>query len=281
MYREYDFNGAVRGEYVFGDDVYIDDDYMDELWKQYRGFPEYWVSTHGRVWSDYEQWFIYGSPNPENGYIDFSLRRNGVRYHRTLHRMMGEMFIPNPYNLPFVRHLDDIPDHNWLENLCWGTRKDNAQDCIRNGNFKFFSAEDRELAMKKRRRPVMAIRFRDGFRSVYPSQQEASRLLDIDQVCISDVVRGRKHGASGYYFMNADEEFDKDQYEYAKKHFVSKCPFIVAINCKTGEEILFHGLTEAANALGMSIASISNVLREKQRSAKGWYFKYAYPEEDD
>ena len=55
MYREYDFNGAVRGEYVFGDDVYIDDDYMDELWKQYRGFPEYWVSTHGRVRSDYEQ----------------------------------------------------------------------------------------------------------------------------------------------------------------------------------------------------------------------------------
>ena len=79
----------------------------------------------------------------------------------------------------------------------------------------------------------------------------------------------------------ADEEFDKDQYEYAKKHFVSKRPFIVAINCKTGEEILFHGLTEAANALGMSIASVSNVLREKQRSAKGWYFKYAYPEEDD
>lgn len=281
MYREYDFNGAVRGEYVFGDDVYIDDDYMDELWKQYRGFPEYWVSTHGRVWSDYEQWFIYGSPNPESGYIDFSLKRNGVRYHRTLHRMMGEMFIPNPNNLPLVRHLDDIPDHNWLENLYWGSTEDNMQDCIRNGNFRYLTNDDREKAMQKRRSPVVAIRFRDGTRIVYPSQQEASRQLGINQRDISDVVRRNNHGAKGYYFMNADEKFDKNRYEYAKKHFVPQRPFIVAINCETGEEILFHGLTETANTLEMSIASVSNVLREKQRSAKGWYFKYAYPEEDD
>ena len=281
MYREYDFNGAVRGEYVFGDDVYIDDDYMDELWKQYRGFPEYWVSTHGRVWSDYEQWFIYGSPNPESGYIDFSLKRNGVRYHRTLHRMMGEMFIPNPNNLPLVRHLDDIPDPNWLENLYWGSTEDNMQDCIRNGNFRYLTDDDREKAMQKRRSPVVAIRFRDGTRTVYPSQQEASRQLGINQRDISDVVRRNNHGAKGYYFMNADEKFDKNRYEYAKKHFVPQRPFIVAINCETGEEILFHGLTEAANTLGMSIASVSNVLREKQRSAKGWYFKYVYPEEDD
>lgn len=281
MYREYDFNGAVRGEYVFGDDVYIGDDYMDELWKQYRGFPEYWVSTHGRVWSDYEQWFIYGSPNPESGYIDFSLKRNGVRYHRTLHRMMGEMFIPNPNNLPLVRHLDDIPDHNWLENLYWGSTEDNMQDCIRNGNFRYLTDDDREKAMQKRRSPVVAIRFRDGTRTVYPSQQEASRQLGINQRDISDVVRRNNHGTKGYYFMNADEKFDKNRYEYAKKHFVPQRPFVVAINCETGEEMLFHGLTEAANTLGMSIASVSNVLREKQRSAKGWYFKYAYPEEDD
>lgn len=281
MYREYDFNGAVRGEYVFGDDVYIDDYYMDELWKQYCGFPEYWVSTHGRVWSDYEQWFIYGSPNPESGYIDFSLKRDGARYHRTLHRMMGEMFIPNPNNLPLVRHLDDIPDHNWLENLYWGTTEDNMQDCIRNGNFRYLTDDDREKAMQKRRSPVVAIRFRDGTRTVYPSQQEASRQLGINQRDISDVVRRNNHGAKGYYFMNADEEFDQGRYEYAKKRFVLQRPFIVAINCKTGEEILFHGLTEAASALGMSIASVSNVLREKQRSAKGWYFKHAYPEEDD
>ena len=281
MYREYDFNGAVRGEYVFGDDVYIDDDYMDELWKQYRGFPEYWVSTHGRVWSDYEQWFIYGSPNPESGYIDFSLKRNGVRYHRTLHRMMGEMFIPNPNNLPLVRHLDDIPDHNWLENGYWGSMEENMQDCIRNGNCRYLTDDEREKAMQKRRSPVVAIRFRDGTRTVYPSQQEASRQLGINQRDISDVVRRNNHGTKGYYFMNADEKFDKNRYEYAKKHFVPQRPFIVAINCETGEEMLFHGLTEAANTLGMSIASVSNVLREKQRSAKGWYFKYAYPEEDD
>ena len=195
--------------------------------------------------------------------------------------MMGEMFIPNPNNLPLVRHLDDIPDHNWLENLYWGSTEDNMQDCIRNGNFRYLTDDDREKAMQKRRSPVVAIRFRDGTRTVYPSQQEAARQLGINQRDISDVVRRNNHGAKRYYFMNADEKFDKNRYEYAKKHFVPQRPFIVAINCETGEEILFHGLTEAANTLGMSIASVSNVLREKQRSAKGWYFKYVYPEEDD
>ena len=155
------------------------------------------------------------------------------------------------------------------------------QDCIRNGNFRYLTDDDREKAMQKRRTPVVAIRFRDGTRTVYPSQQEASRQLGINQRDISNVVRRNNHGAKGHYFMNADEKFDKNRYEYAKKHFVPQRPFIVAINCETGEEILFHGLTEAANTLGMSIASVSNVLREKQRSAKGWYFKYAYPEEDD
>jgi hypothetical protein len=43
----------------------------------------------------------------------------------------------------------------------------------------------------------------------------------------------------------------------------------------------FKGLTAAATRLNMSVASVSNVLHEKQRFAKGWLFEYMDEEEYD
>lgn len=48
-------------------------------------------------------------------------------------RLLALAFIPNPYNLPLVRHLDDIATNNSLDNLAWGTYQDNANDRMQNG----------------------------------------------------------------------------------------------------------------------------------------------------
>lgn len=48
----------------------------------------------------------------------------------------------------------------------------------------------------------------------------------------------------------------------------------------TGQEIIFRGQTETAKALGISIASVSNVLRGKVSQACGYRFEYI-PEEGD
>lgn len=50
-----------------------------------------------------------------------------------IHRLVAVAFIPNPDNLPLVRHFDDVKENNSVENLAWGTWSDNAQDAIRNG----------------------------------------------------------------------------------------------------------------------------------------------------
>lgn len=47
---------------------------------------------------------------------------------KTVHRLVAQAFIPNPHNYPMVRHLDDVPVHNWVENLAWGTQHDNVLD---------------------------------------------------------------------------------------------------------------------------------------------------------
>lgn len=50
-----------------------------------------------------------------------------------VHRLVAQAFIPNPDNLPIVRHLDDNPKNNHVENLAWGTQSDNMFDAARNG----------------------------------------------------------------------------------------------------------------------------------------------------
>lgn len=51
-----------------------------------------------------------------------------------IHRLMALTFIPNPEDLPIVRHLNDLPWDNRIENLAWGTQSDNMFDVTRNGN---------------------------------------------------------------------------------------------------------------------------------------------------
>lgn len=62
------------------------------------------------------------------------LHRDGIRSDLLVHRLMAIAFIPNPENLPVVRHLDDVPLNNTLSNLAWGSHSDNSFDCLRNGH---------------------------------------------------------------------------------------------------------------------------------------------------
>lgn len=278
-YDGYDWDSdGFPGEYVYGDDEYVDDYYMDERWKRMPGAQDYWISNKERVWSSHKQNFIDGSLTMR-GYTDFSLRCNGHRIHKTLHKAMAEAFIPNPNNYREVRHLDDDPTNNELGNLAWGTQHDNVQDCIRNGHFRYFSKEDIEKANAARRTPIIAVRLKDGEKLYFASQQEAGRQLGIDQSSINAVIRGKSRSAYGYFFSKQDhfdESFNYHDYPYQRKGMSVK-----AINLDTGEIRIYDRPRQAALDLNMSEASVSNVLRGKARSAKGWVFETLDTEEKD
>lgn len=65
---------------------------------------------------------------PNNRYPGAEFTHKGRREVMHLHRLLAQMFIPNPDNLPVVRHLNDNPRDYRLENLAWGTQADNMQD---------------------------------------------------------------------------------------------------------------------------------------------------------
>lgn len=91
----------------------------------------YLVSTGGEVMRAKTGRILSAHLSPE-GYQRVSLLDNGT-HDSYVHRLMAEAFIPNPDNLELVRHLDDDPTHNVLDNLAWGTHSDNRLDSVRNG----------------------------------------------------------------------------------------------------------------------------------------------------
>jgi len=188
-------------QYVFGDDCYIPDEYMEEKWWYMdNNDPNYMISNYGRVYSTKTRRFVKPKKMDREGHLGVGLCRDGKRFYRYLHRLIAEVFIPNPHNYPIVRHLDDNKENNDIENLAWGTQKDNMRDAVRNGRNHRFTAEDREKNLEIQRIPIRAINLDTGEEIVFRSQSEAARELGIYQANIWKVLNGQRNKTCGYYF---------------------------------------------------------------------------------
>jgi hypothetical protein len=97
-------------------------------------YPNYEITEDGKVYSLYYKKHIEGVVS-RDGYRTFTLLDvNKKRKSVFLHRLLGELFIPNPHNHPNILHWDDNKSNNSLENLRWGTQEENVDDMRRNGN---------------------------------------------------------------------------------------------------------------------------------------------------
>ena len=196
------YHDGYPGEFVYGDDVNIDDYYMEELWKPIKGFNgEYWVSDMGRVWSIKRRKFLRIKPLDDHGHLGVCLYKNGDRYYRYIHVLVAEAFIPNPHNHPFVRHIDDIPSNNTTDDLLCGTRRDNYLDSVRNGTAYILSDADREKGNADRKTPIIATNLFTKEKIYFKSQGEASRCLRIPQANIWKVLVGQRLRAGDYTFV--------------------------------------------------------------------------------
>jgi hypothetical protein len=109
---------------------------MTEEWRPVRDFPEYQVSTLGRVKSlNYNHTGEEGLLAPQRvrtGYIYCPVRREKKVYLRQVHRLVAEAFLENPNNLPEVDHINGNKSDNRLENLQWISRSGN---CLKKTRF--------------------------------------------------------------------------------------------------------------------------------------------------
>ena len=113
-------------------------DMNQEIWKEIKCSPGYFVSNYGRVKS-YKQDKINGKLRKgqidSKGYIVLRLPNiyeKKVKCVR-INRLVAEAFISNPKNKPEVNHIDEDKTNNRADNLEWMTRKENCNHGTRNG----------------------------------------------------------------------------------------------------------------------------------------------------
>ena len=108
---------------------------MEEIWKPVKGFEGYYeVSNLGRVRSidrvvvdtvrNCERLLkgkILIQRDNSNGYKNVMFCKEHKLDNKYVHRLVAEIFLPNPDNLPQVNHKDEDKSNNRVDNLEWCT----------------------------------------------------------------------------------------------------------------------------------------------------------------
>lgn len=112
-----------------------------EIWKDVPEFEDnYAISNYGRVKSkqrtvsckngktySVEERIL--SPNiATKGYLYITLNKNCCKKSCILHRLVAELFVPNPDKLPFVDHIDTNLGNCEASNLRWCTASENMNN---------------------------------------------------------------------------------------------------------------------------------------------------------
>lgn len=103
--------------------------FENEEIKQIENFPNYYVTTFGRVWSEHSHKFLKPTidkrGNHQREYV--SLGRGNKEY---IHRLVANAFIPNPNNYDEIDHIDTNGLNNHSNNLRWTTHQQNMDNEI-------------------------------------------------------------------------------------------------------------------------------------------------------
>lgn len=162
---------------------------MKEIWKQIPDYPNYMVSSNGRVKSlNYrgtnKEKILKPSPNT-NGYYQISLCQNGKPTKHKIHRLVAYAFLPNPNNYPHVNHKDEDKTNNAVSNLEWCTAEYNNNYGTHN-----------ERTAKANSIPIVQFTKSGNYIKTWKSGKQAEQELGICGSSISSCCNGKKKSAA-------------------------------------------------------------------------------------
>lgn len=119
-------------------------------------------------------------PHNKNGYLAVNLYKNGKLYHRYIHRLVAETFIPNPNKYKEVNHIDCDKTNNFIWNLEWCNRSSNLKHSYDNG---LKRSGEKHGMHKLTEQDIINIRKSNK------SQKELSHQYNVAQCTISAILR--------------------------------------------------------------------------------------------
>ena len=190
--------------------LYFDGVVYTEQWKQVIGFVGlYDVSSFGRIKSLEREVpeIRYGKRTIKekilaiskysNGYLGCSLWANNSSINCLVHRLVGESFLPNYYNLPEINHKYGDKEDNFYLHIEWNTHSNNIKHsydvlnrtppCSMRGKIGNLHPNSKPIYC-----PTLGLRFE--------SSRIAEKVLGISQGSISDICRGKLLQRDGLIF---------------------------------------------------------------------------------
>lgn len=178
------------------------------------GFPDYLITSHGRVFSlKYGKMRELKQKIDRYGYMQVCLRKNGKVHSKTVHRLVAKAFIPNPENKNEINHIDENKTNNHVSNLEWMTHKENCNHGTRNERAgKAISKTNSDGRFKGSNHPYSksVIGFKiDGCGIKYYAYMSECKKDGFRQSSISSCCKGKLKSTNGYKWYYADEYFNR------------------------------------------------------------------------
>lgn len=133
-----------------------------ETYKTVSGFEYYAVSSLGNVMSLRSKKLLKqekcNASIDGNRYKRVTFSSDSVIKRFSVHRLVAEAFIPNPFNKPHVNHIDNDPSNNSVSNLEWVTHSENMLHCVASGRSTYSSAAKRTVEVKRQKKEATLIK---------------------------------------------------------------------------------------------------------------------------
>jgi len=147
----------------------------------YKEWNGYLVTVDGHIYSNVSKRFL----NPvlmNTGYYAITYKKQTYN----IHRLVAELFIDNPNNLPCINHKDGDKLNNCVKNLEWCTYSHNAKHAYDNGLYRNI-------------KPIIATDLKTGKETAFRSAREAEGYGFSNQL-ISKCCTGKRNYHKGHTF---------------------------------------------------------------------------------
>jgi len=245
----------------------------DEIWKVITQFPDYEVSSKGRIKypirkgnTPYKKRITYGG-TCGTGYKTFSFRNDKINFKTVIHRIVAIEFIENERNCKIVNHKDGIKTNNDVQNLEWCTNSQNTQH-----------AHDNNLISGKRK--IYQLDINNNIINKWNSIKEAYEKLNLSRTAINGVLNGRKKTSGGYYWC-----YQENYNVNIKRNTIydTNKTKIKQIDINSGNIIkIWDSVSDASNHLSSENdasckaikSNISQCIRGKRNSCQSFKWEY-------